>query len=116
MRSYSEVQAEIEYFEGELVRLRQEAKQAQAREVEGARKGIVAIMKATGLTMADVLNSQTVDKRKLSEVKSDKKPKGEPLPPVYKNPDSDETWSGRGRCPKWLVDKDREQFRIQETA
>lgn len=25
------------------------------------------------------------------------------LPPKYRNPQSDETWSGRGRTPKWLA-------------
>ena len=57
MRSYSEVKAEIDYFEGELVRLREEAKQAQAREVPEARREIARIMKENGLTAADLLNS-----------------------------------------------------------
>ena len=30
----------------------------------------------------------------------------------FRNPETDETWSGRGHPPKWIKDKDREQFRI----
>ncbi|WP_321927903.1 H-NS family nucleoid-associated regulatory protein [Paraburkholderia guartelaensis] len=36
-----------------------------------------------------------------------------PLPALYRNPKSDETWSGRGRAPAWLAGaKDRSKFLI----
>lgn len=30
----------------------------------------------------------------------------------FKNPEPGETWTGRGRAPRWLNGKDKEQFRI----
>jgi len=34
--------------------------------------------------------------------------------PKYRNPLTGETWSGRGRAPRWLTDQDLERFRIVE--
>ncbi|KWO52150.1 hypothetical protein WM28_11820 [Burkholderia ubonensis] len=33
--------------------------------------------------------------------------------PKYWNPQTGQTWSGRGRQPRWLAGKDREQYRIR---
>ncbi|RMX08195.1 H-NS histone family protein [Corticibacter populi] len=34
--------------------------------------------------------------------------------PKYLNPETGETWTGRGRQPVWIRDKDPEQFRIAQ--
>ncbi|REE07239.1 DNA-binding protein H-NS [Paraburkholderia sp. BL27I4N3] len=34
--------------------------------------------------------------------------------PKYRNPGTGETWSGRGRAPRWLKDQDLERFLITE--
>lgn len=115
MRSYSEVQAEIEYVEGELAKLRQEAKEAQEREVVEARKKVAELMKKSGLTADDLLNSRTVDKAKLTVVKSSGQPRKQ-AEPKFKDPVSGQTWTGQGRCPKWMKDQDKEKFRIQQAA
>ncbi|ATF34196.1 MULTISPECIES: H-NS histone family protein [Burkholderia] len=39
-----------------------------------------------------------------------------PLPPKYRNPMTGETWSGRGRVPKWMVNKPREEFRLDRDS
>ena len=39
---------------------------------------------------------------------------GVPVAPKYRNPDTGETWSGRGRAPRWIKDQDLELFRIKE--
>ena len=33
----------------------------------------------------------------------------------FRNPETGETWSGRGREPKWIKGKDVEQFRIKDS-
>jgi DNA-binding protein H-NS len=33
-------------------------------------------------------------------------------PAAYRDPATGKTWSGKGRTPFWLVDKNREDFRI----
>lgn len=37
-----------------------------------------------------------------------------PVSPKYRNADTGETWSGRGRTPRWLAGLDPELFRIKE--
>ena len=32
--------------------------------------------------------------------------------PKYRDPATGQTWTGRGKPPKWIADKDREQFVI----
>ena len=38
----------------------------------------------------------------------------QPLPPMFRDPESGETWSGRGRAPGWLEGKDRDKFRVTQ--
>lgn len=46
------------------------------------------------------------------------KPKGEGTPalavPKYKNPETGETWSGKGRTPAWLEGKNKDDFLVQK--
>lgn len=113
MRSYSEIKADIVEYEGLLAALHQEAKEAQAHELSEARKKIAELMKSSGISAEDLLG-RPIDKAKILAQKT--KAAKMPLPPLYKNPETNETWSGRGRCPAWLADKDREQYRIQQAA
>jgi DNA-binding protein H-NS len=46
-------------------------------------------------------------------VRRGRPPKKEPLPPVYQDPVSGNTWSGRGKPPKWIMGKDRDGFVIR---
>ncbi|WP_080406762.1 H-NS family nucleoid-associated regulatory protein [Burkholderia ubonensis] len=39
-----------------------------------------------------------------------------PRPPKYRNPMTGETWSGRGRSPKWMVGRERDDFLIAKPA
>ncbi|CAB3768141.1 H-NS histone family protein [Paraburkholderia solisilvae] len=41
-------------------------------------------------------------------------PKKAPLPAKYRDPKSGNTWSGRGKPPKWIAGKSRERFLIGE--
>lgn len=112
MRTYAVIQAEIAEFEAELKRLRQEAKEAKAREVEDARKRVAEIMKTSGLKAEDLLKSGPKEKSNVIAIDSKDK-----HPPKYQEPATGKTWSGRGRCPDWLVDQpDREKFRIPVAA
>jgi DNA-binding protein H-NS len=36
------------------------------------------------------------------------------LPPKYRDPQTGATWSGRGRTPNWIKDKNRERFLIMQ--
>ncbi len=41
-----------------------------------------------------------------------RKTTGQPAAAKYRNPESGETWSGRGRTPRWLDGKNRDDFAI----
>ncbi|MCA8306778.1 H-NS histone family protein [Burkholderia seminalis] len=38
------------------------------------------------------------------------------VPPKYRNPETGETWTGRGRAPVWIDNTDRDRFLIQTEA
>jgi DNA-binding protein H-NS len=82
----------------------------QQQDVQTARDQILAIAKDAGISVDELLAS------------SDKKAKtgsGQKVKPQYQNPtDSSQTWSGRGRQPKWVAEalasgKKLDQFRIK---
>lgn len=37
---------------------------------------------------------------------------GSKVAPKYKNPETGETWTGRGKAPKWIQDQDRSKYEI----
>lgn len=40
--------------------------------------------------------------------------KGQVVAAKYKDPTTGKTWTGRGKPPQWIADKDRDQFLIQQ--
>lgn len=62
--------------------------------------------------IADVL--QVIKDFELTEQDLFGKKKGAPgvLPPKYRNPETGQTWSGKGRAPNWLEGRNREDFLI----
>lgn len=56
---------------------------------------------------------------KWSDIKPAAAPKnstGSTVAPKYRDPETGATWSGRGRSPLWLRDKNKEDFLIQTPA
>ena len=37
---------------------------------------------------------------------------GRKVPPKYRNPQTGETWTGRGKEPRWIAGRDRTPFKI----
>ena len=91
-----------EYVE-QIAKLQSLAEAARKDELSGAIKTIKDLMQLHGITVED-LSSGT--RAKPEKVKST-------VAPQFKNPETGETWTGRGRAPRWLDGKDREQFRIK---
>lgn len=87
-----------------------EIKNRQQQDVKSAREQILAIAQNVGVPI-DVLLATTP--------KGPKPNKTDKVKPQYKNPaDASQTWSGRGRQPKWIADglasgKSLNDFRIQ---
>ena len=83
-------------------------KEALEKQIEAARKtelaGAIAEAKALiarhNLTVSD-----------LFEAKKPGRPRGK-VAPKYRNPETGETWTGRGRAPRWMAGKQKESFAI----
>lgn len=70
---------------------------ARDRQVADARDDIVAMLSKRGLSLDDVV---------VGVKRGGRGGKGGKVAPKYRNPDNPtETWTGRGRQPRWLVAK-----------
>ncbi|MFK3741593.1 H-NS family nucleoid-associated regulatory protein [Massilia sp. TN1-12] len=82
----------------------------QQQDLQTARDQILAIARDAGISVDELLAS--------SGKKADKG-SGQKVKPQYENPaDSSQTWSGRGRQPKWVAEalaggKKLDQFRMK---
>src|SRR5471030_394054 len=78
------------------------AEEARRAELTTARAQIQAIMKEYGLTLADFGGGVKQPKvaRKPVEIK-------------YKDDATGNTWTGRGRAPKWIEGKDKNQYLVR---
>jgi DNA-binding protein H-NS len=95
--TYLEIQKQI----AELQAL---AKAARESEIASAKNQITSIMQEYGLTVADLGVS--------TKVKAPKKNR-EPVPVKYRDPSSGATWTGRGRAPLWLADKNKNDYLVK---
>jgi len=96
MTTYQEYKAKI----AELETL---AETARKNETAAAKDQILSLMREFGLTIADLGapgKSKTGKKRA-------------PVPPKYRDDASGQTWTGRGRAPKWLEGKNKDQYLIK---
>lgn len=96
MSSYKDLLKQREELEKKI----QEARQ---RELSEAVAKVRALVQEHGLTAADVFSPA----RSVRSTGA-----GGKVAPKYKNPQTGETWTGRGKAPKWIQDQDRSQFEI----
>jgi len=83
--------------------LDRQIKEAIEREkAEGIAK-VKALIDQYGLTVSDVFSRRVKGAAKLS---------GSKVAPKYRNPATGETWTGRGKAPKWIAGQDRSRFAI----
>lgn len=76
-----------------------EIENARRAEAQAALEDIRATVAAFGFTPEDVFGSR-------------RKSKSSSGAPRFRNPETGETWGGRGPRPRWLKGKDPEQFRV----
>lgn len=99
MATYLELKAKAE-------KLLQEAEELRQKELAEVIQEIKAKMEQYGITVADL--GGTVK----TKAKAGKKIGA--VAPKYRNPETGDTWSGRGRAPKWLEGKNKDDFAIQQ--
>jgi len=95
MASYKDLQSQIE-------KLQKQAEQARDKEIATVVTQIRQLMADYGIQASD-LGISAKRKRK----------SGTPAAPKYQNPQTGDTWTGRGRAPKWIEGKDRAKFAIK---
>ena len=99
MPQYAELKAQI-------ARLQAQADEARRTELGNVIEEIRGKIAEYGLTAQD-LGFAVAARR-------GRPPKKAPLPPRYQDPKSGNTWSGRGKPPKWIAGKNRERFLIEQ--
>jgi DNA-binding protein H-NS len=99
-KTYAQLQLEI-------ATLQKQAEEARKREIAEAIAEVKALMKAKGVSLADLAGGDVAAN----------KGRRKPATAQFKDPVTGSTWSGRGRTPTWLAEaeasgKSRESFRI----
>ena len=90
-------------YAAKIAELQQLAEAARKNEIADAKAKIAEIMEQYGLTLADLAGGTKVKSVKERVAVAAK----------YRNDATGETWTGRGRSPKWLEGKDKDQFLIK---
>lgn len=90
-------------YQKQIAELQAKAEAARRTEVSEAKAKIQAIMNEYGLTVADISGSS----------KQTPKAPRKPVEIKYKDEATGDTWTGRGRAPKWLAGKDKDQYLIR---
>ena len=91
MTSLQELLAQKETLEQQIAQLK---KAERADALQNARK----LVETYDLTADEIFGKQ--------------KSSGKPVAVKYRNPETGETWTGRGRAPRWLEGKNREDFAV----
>ena len=100
MSSYKELLAQKAALEAQIA-------QARAREVANAVTTVKQLVADFSLTAEDIFS--TPGKRSGAGAT-----KGTKVAAKYKNPATGDTWTGRGKPPRWLDGKDHNQFLIDQ--
>ena len=90
-------------YQKQIAELQAKAQEARRAEVAGAKAQIQAIMSEYGLTLSDIGSTS----------KPTPKAPRKPVEVKYKDTTTGNTWTGRGRAPKWLEGKDKNQYLIR---
>ena len=86
---------------------------AQRAELDRQIKEAIALEKADGIAKAKMIIDQYgLVASDLFSRKSGTRSAGGKVAPKYRNTSTGETWSGRGKAPKWIDGQDRSKFLI----
>ena len=100
MTSYKELLKQREALE-------QQISEARRRELSDAVSQVRALVAEYGLTAQDVFPAgKAAGKTGRSSTAGSK------VAPKYRDPATGQTWTGRGKAPKWIEGRDRGQFLI----
>ena len=117
-QNYATLQAKIQK---EIEKLRKQAQSLQSKRRKPIIQSIVRSMKEYDITIEEI--SSALGKAPNNKAKSAPKSKApasarKTVAPKYRNPATGDTWTGRGKAPRWVVDAEasgqsRDQFLIK---
>ena len=93
---------------------------AKRKPINQVRAAVNRIVRASGYTMEELYGTKAVAPAKPRKAAGTGKKAGAKVPPKYRNPANEkETWTGRGRPPRWLAGelatgRKLEEFLIQK--
>jgi len=96
MTSYKELLQQREQLE-------QKIQEARKSELSDAVAKVRALVAEYGLSVDDVFPPAKATRGA---------GQGGKVAPKYRNPETGQTWTGRGKAPKWIENQDREKFAI----
>jgi DNA-binding protein H-NS len=86
---------------------------AQREHLDRQIKEAIALEKADGIAKAKLIIEQYhLTASDLFSRKAGSRSAGGKVAPKYRNPATGETWTGRGKAPKWIEGRDRSSFVI----
>ena len=95
----------------ELAALIEAAQVKRQEKMEGAKTTLLAEFKdkaaELGLSLTALMSSP-----KPALERKPRRSKGEKVAPKYRNPETGDTWTGRGREPGWIKGKSRDDFAL----
>ncbi len=100
----------------ELVALRDAVETMLQQKQEEAKAALLAKWQAEAADNNLSLEA-VVESRKSAQSQGGKarRKKGGPVAPKFRNPETGDMWTGRGREPTWIKGKDREEFVIEQS-
>jgi DNA-binding protein H-NS len=121
-RSYEAIRKQIEKLEAQARKLEEAAEQKKKQAVAQ----VVALMKKLGVSLDDMTGAKprrtraakgAAKKRAAKKRGAKKGGPRKPVAPKFRNGKTGETWSGRGRTPRWLAalesqGKSRDDYRV----
>ena len=89
----------------QIAKLQSLAEAARQAEINDAIKKIKDLMQAHGVSIVDLSSGSRAKPAKAKVTAT--------VAAQFKNPETGETWTGRGRVPRWLDGKNRDSYRIK---
>lgn len=96
MSTYQELLAQRDALEKQIQAVKQQ-------ELSAAVEKVRALVAEYDLTAEDIFHGGRNARKSSTTAK---------VAPKYQNPETGETWTGRGKAPKWIQDQDRSKFEI----
>lgn len=97
MSTYKELLAQREALDNQI-------DQARQSELSDAVASVKKLIEDFGLTQADIFGSARKTRTPVA---------GRKVAAKYRNPETNETWTGRGRQPKWIQGKNVKDYAIE---